>query len=89
MAALQETVTQVASLDASAYKYGFTTDIESEKAPKGLNEDIVRFIYNFVIDFVFFYSYQLFFLQLMYELFDLQTYLLLIILKIPANLTYI
>jgi len=44
MAALQETVTQVASLDASAYKYGFTTDIESEKAPKGLNEDIVRFI---------------------------------------------
>ncbi|MFM8860263.1 MAG: Fe-S cluster assembly protein SufB, partial [Methylocystis sp.] len=26
------------------YKYGFTTDIESEKAPKGLNEDIVRFI---------------------------------------------
>ena len=44
MAALQETVTQVASLDANAYKYGFTTDIESEKAPKGLSEDIVRFI---------------------------------------------
>ncbi|MFM9153727.1 MAG: Fe-S cluster assembly protein SufB [Methylocystis sp.] len=44
MAALQETVTQVASLDASAYKYGFTTDIESEKAPKGLSEVIVRFI---------------------------------------------
>jgi len=44
MAALQETVTQVASLDAKAYKYGFTTNIESEKAPKGLNEDIVRFI---------------------------------------------
>ena len=44
MAALQETVTQVASLDANAYKYGFTTDIESEKAPKGLGEDIVRFI---------------------------------------------
>ena len=44
MAALQETVTHVASLDAKAYKYGFTTNIESEKAPKGLNEDIVRFI---------------------------------------------
>lgn len=44
MAALQETVTQVAALDASAYKYGFTTNIESEKAPKGLSEDIVRFI---------------------------------------------
>jgi len=26
------------------YKYGFTTDIKSAKAPKGLNEDTVRFI---------------------------------------------
>ncbi|MFN7313280.1 MAG: Fe-S cluster assembly protein SufB [Bacteroidota bacterium] len=26
------------------YKYGFTTNIEMETAPKGLNEDIVRFI---------------------------------------------
>ena len=26
------------------YKYGFTTAIESEKAPKGLSEDVVRFI---------------------------------------------
>jgi Fe-S cluster assembly protein SufB len=26
------------------YKYGFVTDIESETAPKGLSEDIVRFI---------------------------------------------
>ena len=26
------------------YKYGFSTDIESDKAPKGLNESIVRFI---------------------------------------------
>ena len=26
------------------YQYGFVTDIETEKAPKGLNEDIVRFI---------------------------------------------
>ncbi len=26
------------------YKHGFVTDIESEKAPKGLNEDIVRYI---------------------------------------------
>jgi Fe-S cluster assembly protein SufB len=26
------------------YKYGFETDIETEFAPKGLNEDIVRFI---------------------------------------------
>ncbi|MFT6717675.1 MAG: Fe-S cluster assembly protein SufB [Sphingobacteriales bacterium] len=28
----------------SEYKYGFVTDIESDKAPKGLSEDIVRFI---------------------------------------------
>ena len=26
------------------YKYGFVTDIEADEAPKGLNEDIVRFI---------------------------------------------
>jgi Fe-S cluster assembly protein SufB len=26
------------------YKYGFTTDIQSDSAPKGLNEDIIRFI---------------------------------------------
>ncbi|RJP32633.1 MAG: Fe-S cluster assembly protein SufB [Candidatus Omnitrophota bacterium] len=26
------------------YKYGFVTDIESDVAPKGLNEDIIRFI---------------------------------------------
>lgn len=38
------TVQQVESLAGEKYKYGFTTDIESEKAPKGLNEDIVRFI---------------------------------------------
>ncbi len=28
----------------SEYKYGFVSDIESDNAPKGLNEDIVRFI---------------------------------------------
>ena len=26
------------------YKYGFTTDIESEQIPKGINEDTVRLI---------------------------------------------
>jgi Fe-S cluster assembly protein SufB len=44
MGAVQETVEQVRAIDVDAYKYGFVTDIESEKAPKGLNEDIVRFI---------------------------------------------
>ena len=29
---------------SSEYKYGFVTNIESDDAPKGLNEDIVRFI---------------------------------------------
>lgn len=28
----------------SDYKYGFVTDIEADEAPKGLNEDIIRFI---------------------------------------------
>lgn len=28
----------------SEYKYGWTTNIESDSAPKGLNEDIIRFI---------------------------------------------
>ena len=44
MAAVQETVDRVRSIEADAYKYGFVSDIESDKAPKGLNEDIVRFI---------------------------------------------
>ena len=29
---------------AKEYKYGFTTDIESIKAPRGLNEDVIKFI---------------------------------------------
>ena len=30
--------------DLKEYKYGFTTDIENIRAPKGLNEDIIKFI---------------------------------------------
>jgi Fe-S cluster assembly protein SufB len=44
MPAVQETVEQVRRIDVDQYKYGFETQIESEKAPKGLSEDIVRFI---------------------------------------------
>lgn len=44
MPAVQETVDQVRSIDVDQYKYGFFTEIESEKAPKGLSEDTVRFI---------------------------------------------
>jgi len=43
MPATQETIERIEAA-AGAYKYGFVTDIESDKAPKGLNEDIVRFI---------------------------------------------
>ena len=44
MAAVPETIDQVSALADRKYKYGFVSDIESEFAPKGLNEDIVRFI---------------------------------------------
>jgi Fe-S cluster assembly protein SufB len=44
MPAVQETVDQVRRIDVDQYKYGVVTDIESEKAPKGLSEDTVRFI---------------------------------------------
>ena len=44
MPAVRETVDAVRGIDVDQYKYGFTTDIESDKAPKGLSEDIVRFI---------------------------------------------
>jgi Fe-S cluster assembly protein SufB len=44
MPAVQETVEQVRRIDVDQYKYGFETLIESEKAPKGLNEDTIRFI---------------------------------------------
>ncbi len=32
------------NLVSQPYKHGFVTDIESETAPKGLNEDIIRMI---------------------------------------------
>src|SRR5689334_394175 len=38
------TVESVLALDVDKYKYGFETSIESEKAPKGLSEDTIRFI---------------------------------------------
>src|SRR5689334_8677808 len=44
MPAVQETVDRVRLIDVDQYKYGFETNIESEKAEKGLSEDTVRFI---------------------------------------------
>jgi len=42
MAVAKQTIEQVKELER--YEHGFITDIEQEYAPKGLNEDIVRFI---------------------------------------------
>ena len=44
MPAVQETIDAVREIDVDKYKYGFSTDIDSDKAPKGLNEDIIRLI---------------------------------------------
>ncbi|MEP4767002.1 MAG: Fe-S cluster assembly protein SufB [Roseibium sp.] len=44
MPAVQETIDQVKAIDVDQYKYGFVTDIESEKAAKGLSEETVRFL---------------------------------------------
>lgn len=41
MASEEELLEEITS---SEYKYGFYTEIESDKAPKGLNEDIIRLI---------------------------------------------
>ncbi len=43
MAALQETVEAVGRA-TEGYRHGFVTDIEMERAPKGLSEETVRFI---------------------------------------------
>jgi len=43
MSAGSDTKDQVAAL-GEKYKYGFVTDIATDRAPKGLNTDIVRFI---------------------------------------------
>ncbi|MCB1555756.1 MAG: Fe-S cluster assembly protein SufB [Alphaproteobacteria bacterium] len=42
MAANEETIALLKK--RSAYEAGFVTDVESDKAPKGLSEDIIRFI---------------------------------------------
>ena len=44
MAIDANTADRVKELEVDKYKYGFVTNIEMETAPKGLNEDIIRFI---------------------------------------------
>ena len=43
MSVSEETIQTVSDM-AGKYDAGFVTDIESEKAPKGLSEDICSFI---------------------------------------------
>ena len=51
------TAASVGDLVSQPYKYGFVTDIETEKIPKGLSEDVVRLISSkkdepaFLLDF--------------------------------------
>ena len=44
MAATEQTIQQVNNLGNTEYKYGFSTDIEEIKSPKGLSEETVKFI---------------------------------------------
>src|SRR5581483_6839050 len=44
MAASADTRDTVRSLTQEGYKYGFVSEVESDSAPPGLNEDTVRFI---------------------------------------------
>ena len=41
----EETIEQV-NLATSKYKYGFSTDLEVDKAPKGLHENIIKLIFS-------------------------------------------
>ncbi len=42
--ATQKVISRETGVEDQSYKWGFEFDIESDKAPKGLNEDIVRLI---------------------------------------------
>ena len=44
MSAVAETLDTVQAITESSYKWGFTTDIEMDVAPKGLSEDTIRLI---------------------------------------------
>src|SRR5258708_4072437 len=41
---VQDTIERVREIDVDKYKYGFTTEIESVRAPKGLDESTLRYI---------------------------------------------
>ena len=44
MAATEQTIKQVNTLGSSDYKYGFSTEVDEIRPPKGLNEEVIKFI---------------------------------------------
>jgi Fe-S cluster assembly protein SufB len=44
MSGKAKTIEKVQEFTDESYKYGFVTNVEVETAPKGLSEDIIRFI---------------------------------------------
>ena len=44
MSAALETLDSVRAITEGGYKWGFSTDIDMDVAPKGLNEDTIRLI---------------------------------------------
>ena len=44
MAATEQTIKQVNTLGNSDYKYGFSTEVDEIRPPKGLNEEVIKFI---------------------------------------------
>lgn len=40
----EKTISSLKEITQDTYKYGFTTQVAAETAPKGLNEDVIRFI---------------------------------------------
>ena len=37
---------EIEILASQEYKYGFTTEVETDDAPPGLNEDIIRLVWS-------------------------------------------
>ena len=44
MAATEQTIKQVNTLGSSDYTYGFSTEVDEIRPPKGLNEEVIKFI---------------------------------------------
>ena len=42
----------IENIEKQEYKYGFTSDIETETIPRGLNEEVVRLISTKIYIFV-------------------------------------